>query len=134
MYYYKGSSKSWSDGYLPAWIALLVAVSIMSISWDLFVDWNLGIFNWVPGVPTVTTQIFTGQRQWWYYGFILLDILFRISWAWRLSDLDSSCLPFFLSLVEILRRIMWIPLRIEAWQVSQGIPARPVELHGHGGV
>ncbi|RZC72777.1 hypothetical protein C5167_048259 [Papaver somniferum] len=80
--------------------------------------------GWMCGAPTVTTQIFTGARRWCYYGFIVLDIFFRVSWAWRFSDLGSSWIPFALSVVEIFRRAMWFPLRIEGWQVSLGIGPR----------
>ncbi|MCL7051859.1 hypothetical protein MKW94_008424 [Papaver nudicaule] len=82
-----GSAEHWSDYYKPAWIAVLIANTIFSIYWDLFIDWNLRVFEWFPGVPTVTTQIFS-DRLWCYYGFIVLDVLLRISWASRLSDLD----------------------------------------------
>ncbi|MCL7028394.1 hypothetical protein MKW94_010018 [Papaver nudicaule] len=75
----------------------MIALTIFSVYSDLFVDWNLRISDWFLGVPTVTTQIFV-HRMWWYYGFIVLSIFLRVSWAWRLSDLDSSWLPFLLSL------------------------------------
>ncbi|RZC58897.1 hypothetical protein C5167_006206 [Papaver somniferum] len=128
--YYRSSPQVWSSYYQPAWIGVLIALSVFSIYSDLFIDWNLGISNWLFGAPTVTTQIFTGARRWWYYGFIVLDIFFRVSWAWRFSDLQSIWLPFALSLVEIFRRAMWFPLRIEGWQVSLSIGPRGAAAAG----
>ncbi|KAI3852437.1 hypothetical protein MKW92_018010 [Papaver armeniacum] len=122
--YYTRSPEDWSSYYQPAWILVLIALSGFSIYSDLFIDWNLGISDWLFGAPTVTTQIFTGTRRWSYYGFIVLDIFFRGSWAWRLTDFGSSWLPFLLSLVEIVRRAIWFPLRIEGWQVTLGIGPR----------
>ncbi|KAI3904239.1 hypothetical protein MKW92_035786 [Papaver armeniacum] len=115
-----------------------MAVSLISIYSDIFIDWNLRIWDWHFGAPTVTSQILTGERRWWYYGIIVLDVFLRVSWAWRLSDLKSPWLPFLLSMLEIIRRIMWFPLRIEGWQVFQHIGPRAavavtgVELPGVG--
>ncbi|KAI3963765.1 hypothetical protein MKW92_048757, partial [Papaver armeniacum] len=104
--YYTRSPEDWCSYYQPAWIGVLIALSGFSIYSDLFIDWNLGISDWLFGAPIVTTQIFTG------------------SWAWRLTDFGSSWLPFVLSIVEILRRAIWFPLRIEGWQVTLGIGPR----------
>lgn len=119
------------------WLVLVSVNTTASIIWDIFVDWDLGYFRTIPGKTTRTWGLRPNLLIWtntlFYRAAIAFDIFARCSWMVRVISsayltkhpitvfLDSGNALFVFQLIEIVRRFVWLALRIESHQV-QSIP------------
>ena len=102
--------------------------SFYSFYWDVAKDWDLSIFD--PSERNNPEHPFGLRRNLWfrargiYYGVIFIDLLLRCTWSFKLSphldhfnDLEGGI--FVMEILEVLRRWIWIFLRIETeWSES----------------
>lgn len=82
------------------WVAVNLVNYVFSSTWDVFMDWNLYSRLSMRQLP-----------------IILLSLLIRGLWMMRL--VTSASIDNVTSLLEIMRRFMWLVLRIEALDQQQ---------------
>ena len=97
--------------------------SFYSFYWDVAKDWDLTLFSPAPVRNNPEhpwglrrhTHFHTKEM---YYGAIVIDLLLRCTWSLKLSphldhfnDLEGGI--FVMEFLEVLRRWMWIFLRVE---------------------
>lgn len=93
--------------------------SLYSFYWDVAKDWELSLFSPNerddPDYPIGLRRHRFFHANEMYYGAITVDFLLRFAWVLRWSartdDLESEI--FALIMLEVIRRWMWIFLRIE---------------------
>ncbi|KAI1172791.1 EXS family-domain-containing protein [Nemania sp. FL0916] len=120
------------------WVAACTVNSLYSFYWDVAKDWDLTLFNSAvrsrksssgsnnnnpdyshssSGPFGLRRTLRLGPPQ-LYYGVVALDLVLRCTWSLKLSphldrvaDFESSI--FVVELLEVLRRWIWIFLRVE---------------------
>lgn len=113
------------------WIVIAIISTIYSTVWDIVVDWGIGSFY----NGHKKRQYLFPKRT--YYIACILNIILRCSW---ISLLTTSVLvtrirwAFVLSVLEVLRRSMWIFFRVSAEQVNnienyRAVRDIPVVIH-----
>lgn len=96
----------------PSWILASLSNALYSAGWDLYVDWELH-----------------GRRKYymfprWSYALAaILNASLRFTWILPLLEGPQAAGPtvdglFTLQLLEILRRFLWVPFRVESQQVQ----------------
>ncbi|MCL7039885.1 hypothetical protein MKW94_008726 [Papaver nudicaule] len=81
---------------------------------------NIGLSKYdllrTPDRPVLPSKIVTEEKQWVWYVLIVVDFILRLSWTLRLSIslFTSSWITLTMSILEILRRSLWMIVRIEA--------------------
>lgn len=97
--------------------------SFYSFYWDVAKDWDLSLFS--PSHKRNNPEHPYGLRRHrhfhtntMYYAAIVVDFLLRCTWSFKLSphldhfnDLEGGI--FTMEILEVLRRWMWIFLRVE---------------------
>ena len=110
--------------------------SSYSFYWDLTKDWDLTLFSADrdnPEYPFGLRQNRCFYNNSIYYGAITVDLILRFTWLSRLTPrLDklnsTESGIFFLMLLEVARRWMWIFLRVETeWGEHLALPI-PIPL------
>ena len=120
------------------WLILVSINTAASVIWDILVDWDLGYIRTTPGKSTRTWGLRPNLLIWRstlsYHAAIAFNIFARCSWMVRVISsaystkhpitvfLDSSNALLVFQLIEIIRRFVWLSLRIESHQVHS-IPA-----------
>ncbi|KAM0721669.1 hypothetical protein Q7P37_002594 [Cladosporium fusiforme] len=111
------------------WLLAVFTNSLYSFYWDVTKDWDLTLFapaqeRNAPEQPWGLRRQRVFQPDVLYYAAIVVDLLLRCTWSLKLSvhlyhvnDLEAGI--FFLELLEILRRWMWVFLRVETEWVRQ---------------
>lgn len=111
------------------WLLAIFTNSFYSFYWDVTKDWDLTLFTSAEernaeGQPWALrrSRIFAPDSL--YYGAIAVDLLLRCTWSLKLSvhlyhlnDLEGGI--FLIELFEILRRWMWVFLRVETEWIRQ---------------
>lgn len=97
------------------WMALFIASSLYSFTWDVYMDWGLGR----PKYGYLGPRLMFPQR-WWYYGVMAADLVLRFLWVQSLIPPQSGAsfeLPQYLTAatmsLELLRRTVWAFFRLE---------------------
>jgi hypothetical protein len=110
-----------------AWIVALIVKTCFCFYWDIVNDWGLVKLSFPNGLRSMKltyrdTQYYSKH---FYRGAAIFDFFGRISWALAISPrfCDSACRLVF-GLVEIIRRGLWIVIRVE-WQAIAHPPASP---------
>lgn len=97
--------------------------SFYSFYWDVARDWDLSLFSSAserndPEHPYGLRRHRHFHAKQLYYGAIGVDFLLRCTWSFKLSphldhfnDLEGGI--FFMEILEVFRRWMWIFLRVE---------------------
>lgn len=103
-------SLSYTDGWHPAILAVLVVRTLYTILWDLLMDWAL--FRKNPSAPCLRpVTLFAVPR---YYLAIISNIVARCLWIFTLQSAwcYAGC-SFFFSFAEMFRRGQWMIFRLE---------------------
>ncbi|OQO07437.1 hypothetical protein B0A48_07134 [Cryoendolithus antarcticus] len=113
------------------WLLAIFANSLYSFYWDVAKDWDLTLFSPAeernsPEHPWGLRKQRIFQPESIYYVAMAVDLLLRCTWSLKLSvhlyhlnDLEGGI--FMIELFEILRRWMWVFLRIETeWLRQKG--------------
>lgn len=97
--------------------------SFYSFYWDVAKDWDLSLFSSAsernnPEHPFGLRRNLFFHTKEVYYTVILLDLLLRCTWSFKLSphldhfnDLEGGI--FVMEFLEVARRWMWIFFRVE---------------------
>lgn len=120
-----------------AWILTCLLNSIYSTWWDIVKDWGISnqqLLSWyhhhhhsvhrktdIEGAPPLainnTNRILFGPDQWWVYvGLIILNLCLRQTWIVGLVISDHQPgirLSYLLQVLEVLRRAVWLVVRLE---------------------
>ncbi|KAF9172941.1 hypothetical protein BGX21_002427 [Mortierella sp. AD011] len=101
-----------------AYICISFFTSIYTFTWDVYMDWGLFRFGkrggGANGHPFLRQElVYSNIRV--YYIAIVLDLLGRFSWIFRLipMNVNAMVLSFTLALIEVLRRWQWNFFRLE---------------------
>lgn len=97
------------------WMALFVASSLYSFTWDVIMDWGLG----QPKYALLGPRLMYPHRS-YYYAVMAADLVLRFMWVLTLVPPQSGAkfeIPQYLSAVsmglELLRRTLWAFFRLE---------------------
>ncbi|KAK9469312.1 EXS family-domain-containing protein [Lipomyces arxii] len=106
-------------GVYHLWVLSMIVNSVYSFYWDVAMDWDLTLFE-----TSVKSSSNRGLRSIlhfppsFYYAAIGLDFILRFTWSLKLSphlyflnDFEGGV--FVLEVLELLRRWIWLVLRIE---------------------
>ncbi|KAL9126146.1 MAG: hypothetical protein Q9217_004757 [Psora testacea] len=110
-------------GLFRLWLFFVFLNSFYSFYWDVAKDWDLTVFS--PSSVRNNPEHPWGLRRHThfhtkeiYYGAIIVDLMLRCTWSFKLSphldhfnDLEGGI--FVMEFLEVLRRWMWIFLRVE---------------------
>lgn len=115
--------------------------SFYSFYWDVAKDWDLTLFSAAQERDDPEHPWGLRRHRYFadnniYYGVIALDLLLRCTWSFKLSphldhfnDLEGGI--FFMEVLEVFRRWVWIFFRVEAeWLRNNTGPARDDVLLG----
>ena len=115
-----------------AWVVALVVNTLFTFLWDVTQDW--GFFR-SPGTgdgtywPGLKRRLLLSQSPVPYYLVIVANFVMRIAWSIKLSPhvvaLSRDGVIFLLELTEVVRRHLWIYLRVEKQIVSTGVGLPP---------
>ncbi|KAI9859636.1 MAG: protein-ER retention protein [Trichoglossum hirsutum] len=120
-------------GLFRLWLFFVFLNSFYSFYWDVAKDWDLSMFD--PDQRNNPEHPYGLRKNMWfrsrgiYYGVIVIDLLLRCTWSFKLSphldhfnDLEGGI--FVMEALEVLRRWIWIFLRIETeWVRNYRRPA-----------
>ncbi|KAK9360116.1 EXS family protein [Lipomyces starkeyi] len=88
--------------------------TIYSTFWDLFMDWSLFQTN---SKFALLRDELGFRNPWYYYCAMVVDPLLRLNWIFYVifpvQVQQSAALSFLISLVEVIRRFVWIFFRME---------------------
>ncbi|KAK5675778.1 protein-ER retention protein [Elasticomyces elasticus] len=116
------------------WFLSSLLNTAYSFFWDVTKDWDLTLFTAKRSshdYPFGLRRTCKFGRKWYYYGVIAIDLVLRLSWAFRfvpgLENFFSIEGGMFLQeILEVIRRALWANFRIEAeWiraEKSNSIP------------
>ena len=117
------------SGLSKLWLIAVFTNSLYSFYWDVAKDWDLTLFS-SKDERNAADQPWGLRRQRLfqpdvlYYAAIVVDLLLRCSWSIKLSvhlyaygDLEGGI--FLIEMFEILRRWMWVYLRVETEWIRQ---------------
>ncbi|KAI9812504.1 MAG: protein-ER retention protein [Thelocarpon impressellum] len=124
-------------GLFRLWLFFVFVNSFYSFYWDVAKDWDLSLFSGRasrndPDHPFGLRRHLYFHTKEVYYAAILIDFLLRCTWSFKLSphldhfnDLEGGI--FVMEFLEVLRRWLWIFLRVETeWgRHQQRVRARP---------
>lgn len=108
------------------WVYAAIFNSAYSFIWDVTQDWNLELLTCSPFKykHKGLRQVLALKPNLVYYLAVLFDLLIRIIWAHKLTTLwsgygDTEYGLFVMEIIEIVRRGVWMCLRIEKeWILS----------------
>ena len=114
------------------WLVAVLVNSLYSFYWDVAKDWDLTLLSserTAPGQHNYgLRRVLYFRPAWVYYAVIAGDLALRCTWAVKLSprlDRLSSQFEggiFAIELAEVVRRWVWIFLRVETeWVRSAGV-------------
>lgn len=103
-----------------AWIASLVVKTVYCYTWDVVVDWGLlrGVRCRRGRLARMHQHPLLRSRRWFrplvYYAAMTFNIFGRVAWSIAISPAfcGSDC-TLVLGLVEVVRRSIWLLLRVE---------------------
>ena len=110
-------------GLFGLWLFFVFVNSFYSFYWDVARDWDLTLFSSAkdrndPDHPYGLRRHRYFRSDNLYYTAIVIDLLLRCTWSFKLSphldhfnDLEGGI--FSMEALEVLRRWMWIFLRVE---------------------
>ncbi|ODV96788.1 hypothetical protein PACTADRAFT_1372 [Pachysolen tannophilus NRRL Y-2460] len=116
-----------NDGIL-FWYAFSFINSFYSFVWDVMVDWNFEFFHYVLSADRrqkyLLRSILMYNVSFYYHVSIMVDFILRFIWVLRmfsnpdskyllLRSFDSEGGLFLLEILEILRRWIWVFIKIE---------------------
>jgi len=121
--YQPGKYNLSETGLYRLWLFFLLLNSMYSFYWDVAKDWDLSIFSSKeernnPEHPwgLRNNRLFISDNI--YYAAIGIDFILRFTWSVKLSphldhlnEIEGGI--FFLEILEVFRRWMWIFLRVE---------------------
>ncbi|KAI4880027.1 hypothetical protein NFI96_018968 [Prochilodus magdalenae] len=126
------------NAYLYLWAVATCVSVLVTISWDLRVDWGL-----LQGNGLLKDEL-VYPKEVYYYAAMLADVLLRISWAINIllaqmkDSAAASTASAVLAPLEVLRRSMWNLFRLENEHLKNceknravrdfEFPGRPVNL------
>jgi hypothetical protein len=109
------------------WAISAIVNSLYSFYWDVKYDWDLTLFSAArndPGHPWGLRKECYFKPRGIYYLAILVDLVLRLTWSmklsthlYHLSNIEGGV--FLFELFEILRRWMWVFLRVETEWIRQ---------------
>lgn len=104
--------------------------SAYSFWWDLTMDWDLGFLNFSQSGMT-RNEVLRKRRYFSPFAYYIcagFDFTVRFFWLWELfagrTVFEGEINFFFLEILEILRRWVWIFIRVEAEASEGGNPEK----------
>lgn len=124
-------SRMWVSeaGLSQLWVFAILLNSFYSFYWDVAKDWDLSLFSSAkernaPGQPWGLRRQRVFHPATVYYAAILIDLVLRCTWSLKLSvhlyhfgEYEGGI--FIIEILEILRRWMWVFLRVETEWLRQ---------------
>ncbi|QIX00443.1 hypothetical protein AMS68_005960 [Peltaster fructicola] len=124
-------SRMWvaEAGLSQIWVIAIMTNSFYSFYWDVAKDWDLTLFSSArernaPGQPWALRRQRIFQPEYIYYAAIAIDLVLRCTWSLKLSihlyhfgEFEGGI--FIIEILEILRRWMWVFLRVETEWLRQ---------------
>ncbi|KAF4112869.1 hypothetical protein G5714_005414 [Onychostoma macrolepis] len=104
--------------YLYIWAMVTCTGVLVTVSWDLRMDWGL-----LQGNGLLKDELVFSQ-QWYYYAAMLADVLLRVSWAINIllaqmkDSAAAATASALLAPLEVLRRFIWNLFRLENEQLK----------------
>lgn len=107
-----------------AWLYAVTINSMYSFIWDVTMDWGLCRDSRSPH-PLLRRELRFGAV--WYYLAIVGDLGLRLCWSLKLSShlqrhATGQAFVFLFEVLEVVRRISWIFLRVEWECLQKGVP------------
>eukprot|EP00808_Paulinella_micropora_P018809 g31855.t1 len=118
--------------YFVFYIIFLLISSLYSYSWDVFMDWGLGLRSH----GYLRSRLLMGNKN-YYYAAMVLDLALRFTWsltlipvavASPLSKKTMQILTPLLAMLEIMRRTFWSWFRLEHEHLSNTMGYRRIDL------
>uniref|UniRef100_A0A4W4HJ82 EXS domain-containing protein n=1 Tax=Electrophorus electricus TaxID=8005 RepID=A0A4W4HJ82_ELEEL len=108
----RGNHNCYVSVYLYLWAMATCISVVVTVSWDLRMDWGL-----LRGNGLLKEQL-VYSREVYYYAAMLADVLLRLSWAInillaQMKDSDAASVSSLLAPLEVLRRSIWNLFRLE---------------------
>ena len=103
----------YKDEYFVYFVVSGVVANCYMLFWDIYMDWNLA--------RSFKKNFFLRDKiiypRWMYYSAIVINTMLRFTWITSIPSLNppisDETKVFFLSVLEIYRRIQWSLFRIE---------------------
>jgi len=110
--------------YRSYWVVAISCSTLYSFTWDITMDWGFLKKNSVTGKHQMLREVLIYERPMFYYFAIATNLMMRMTWTITLNPeyfgihFRRDVLVFFLSSVEVIRRIQWNFFRMEYEQVN----------------
>ncbi|EME43645.1 hypothetical protein DOTSEDRAFT_114310, partial [Dothistroma septosporum NZE10] len=115
-YYRISKSQDW----LVAFCVVATINSLYCSVWDIYMDFSLGDLK--AKHRGLRNTLVYNNVYWIYYAIIVIDVLLRFNWiAYAVYTKDvqhSSICSFFVAFSEVIRRGLWILIRVENEQAT----------------
>ncbi|XP_073807693.1 xenotropic and polytropic retrovirus receptor 1 homolog isoform X2 [Danio rerio] len=104
--------------YLYIWAMVTCTGVVVTVSWDLRMDWGL-----LQGNGLLKDELLYSE-QWFYYAAMLADVLLRVSWAINIllaqmkDSAAAATASALLAPLEVIRRFIWNLFRLENEQLK----------------
>ncbi|KAK3641314.1 protein-ER retention protein [Elasticomyces elasticus] len=104
------------------WFLSSLLNTAYSFFWDVTKDWDLTLLTtkrYSSDYPFGLRRTRKFNNKWYYYGMIAVDLVLRLSWAFRFVPGLKSFFAveggmFLQEVLEVVRRALWANFRIEA--------------------
>jgi len=130
--------------YRSYWVVAVSLSTLYSYTWDITMDWGLLKKNYVTGKWHLLREVLVYEHSLIYYYVMVTNLLMRLTWTITLNPeyfgihFGRDMLVFFLSSVEVIRRIQWNFFRMEYEHINVTIKtggklaANKQHTHNHG--
>jgi hypothetical protein len=102
------------------WLYAVVFNTLLSVSWDVFMDWGLAWPDQTGTAPLFLRPTLLYRLPLYYYVSIVVNIALRLCWSLRLSvhlqrQASGPAFAFLFEVLEVFRRFVWNFFRVE-WE------------------
>jgi len=131
-----GSTDKTGAGLYRAWLVAVLVNSLFSFYWDVAKDWDLTLLSGARGAPGqaygLRRKLLLPPGPALYYLVVALDLLLRCTWSLKLSPhlgrlAGAESSVFFVELLEVFRRWVWIFFRVETEHLRAATAGGPDE-------
>lgn len=108
MYFFMVPTYRSNKSLKPLFITIALINSVYSIFWDVCMDWSL----FQNSDNMFLRDVLIYKKKWIYYTAILIDAILRFQWLIYMIKIEQKTI-FFVAIIELFRRFMWMFFRME---------------------